>query len=461
MDPEISIMLQCPSPKGLAETEVRAELSPAYDRRQLPGGQAWIDAVWEARCRRSPWLFNGSKFRLHSAQLDGGSLTFRLGLTCYKDFLGTNRAGMARHLQQQGRQDFGDSQAYLAEPLGVGAMVHTTDDCFVFLRRSLKVGEAPGLVDIPGGHPEPQAVVGDVPEESIRLQDLPRQMVVKEIFNSILREIRDEVNLPLPTLSQPVLLGIARNQTSAGRASAEFYVRCSLTLEQVKQRYEIGGPEAQESTGIIFIKRENPDVRLSKALSYVLRHGAAQLGLEMGADGFVDVAALLSLPRFGGVSVADVRHVVETNEKRRFALRSHPSDGRLQIRANQGHSLQVSELELIPLLEPTALPQTMAHGTYLRHWPAICQGGLSRMGRNHIHLAPGLPGDGQVLSGMRQDCDVAIVINGPQALADGIKFYRSANGVILTPGDAEGLLPPQYFQRVLQLRPDRHLLPLK
>ncbi|XP_030426539.1 tRNA 2'-phosphotransferase 1 isoform X2 [Gopherus evgoodei] len=206
---------------------------------------------------------------------------------------------------------------------------------------------------------------------------------------------------------------------------------------------------------------QNPVVRLSKTLSYVLRHGAAQLGLEMGADGFVDVAALLSLPHFGGVSVADVRHVVETNEKCRFALRSHPSDGRLQIRANQGHSLQVSELELIPLLEPTALPQTMAHGTYLRHWPAICRGGLSRMGRNHIHLAPGLPGDGHVLSGMRQDCDVAIVIDGPQALADGIQFYRSANGVILTPGDAEGLLPPRYFQRVLQLRPDRRLLPLE
>ncbi|XP_043406599.1 tRNA 2'-phosphotransferase 1 isoform X4 [Chelonia mydas] len=187
---------------------------------------------------------------------------------------------------------------------------------------------------------------------------------------------------------------------------------------------------------------QNPDVRLSKALSYVLRHGAAQLGLEMGADGFLDVAALLSLPRFGGVSVADVRHVVETNDKRRFALRPHPSDGRLQIRANQGHSLQVSELELIPLLEPTALPQTIAHGTYLRHWPAICRGGLSRMGRNHIHLAPGLPGDGHVLS-------------------DGIQFYRSANGVILTPGDAEGLLPPRYFQRVLQLRPDRRLLPLE
>lgn len=34
-----------------------------------------------------------------------------------------------------------------------------------------------------------------------------------------------QVNLPLPTLSQPLLLGIARNETSAGRASAEFYVQ--------------------------------------------------------------------------------------------------------------------------------------------------------------------------------------------------------------------------------------------
>lgn len=34
-----------------------------------------------------------------------------------------------------------------------------------------------------------------------------------------------QVNLPLLTLSQPLLLGIARNETSAGRASAEFYVQ--------------------------------------------------------------------------------------------------------------------------------------------------------------------------------------------------------------------------------------------
>ena len=49
--------------------------------------------------------------------------------------------------------------------------------------------------------------------------------VVEEIFNSTLREIVDEVNIPIETLSDPLLIGIARNTTSAGRPSSEYLVR--------------------------------------------------------------------------------------------------------------------------------------------------------------------------------------------------------------------------------------------
>ena len=34
---------------------------------------------------------------------------------------------------------------------------------------------------------------------------------------------------------------------------------------------------------------------------------------------------------------------------------------------------------------------------------------------------------------------------------DGFKFYRSANDVILCPGDENGLLPPKYFSEVRAL----------
>uniref|UniRef100_A0A8D1YVZ7 tRNA phosphotransferase 1 n=1 Tax=Sus scrofa TaxID=9823 RepID=A0A8D1YVZ7_PIG len=59
----------------------------------------------------------------------------------------------------------------------------------------------------------------------------------------------------------------------------------------------------------------------------------------------------------------------------------------------------------------------LVHGTFWRHWPSILLKGLSRQGRTHIHLAPGLPGDPGVISGMRPNCEVAVFINGPQALA--------------------------------------------
>ncbi|XP_004643877.1 tRNA 2'-phosphotransferase 1 [Octodon degus] len=220
---------------------------------------------------------------------------------------------------------------------------------------------------------------------------------------------------------------------------------------------EAAGPKSRRAPRP---REQDRDVQLSKALSYVLRHGALKLGLPMEADGFVPVLSLLKLPQFHSFSTEDVQRVVDANEKQRFTLRpGDPSTGPF-IRANQGHSLQVPDLELVSLETPQALPQVLVHGTYWKNWPSILLKGLSCQGRTHIHLAPGLPGDPGVISGMRRNCDVALFINGPLALADGISFFRSANGVILTPGDSNGFLLPKYFKEALQLRPARKPLSL-
>ncbi|XP_034398756.1 tRNA 2'-phosphotransferase 1 isoform X1 [Cyclopterus lumpus] len=207
---------------------------------------------------------------------------------------------------------------------------------------------------------------------------------------------------------------------------------------------------------------EDRDVRLSKSLSYALRHGANQMGLQMGTDGFMFVEELLAHPQFRSYTLKDVERVVATNDKQRFKLCPHPEDGRLQIRASQGHSLQVMDLELKPVLTGSAdCPAEAVHGSYLRNWSSIQQQGLSRMRRTHIHLAPGLPGEEGVISGMRKDCDLAVYIDVFKALADGIEFFWSDNGVLLTEGDAEGKLLPKYFSRALTLRPTRSILPLQ
>ena len=57
--------------------------------------------------------------------------------------------------------------------------------------------------------------------------------------------------------------------------------------------------------------------------------------------GFVFVDDLLKLRQFQRYSEEDIKRVVANNDKKRFALRNDPSTNRLQIRANQGHTMEV------------------------------------------------------------------------------------------------------------------------
>ncbi|XP_040266387.1 tRNA 2'-phosphotransferase 1 isoform X1 [Bufo bufo] len=206
-------------------------------------------------------------------------------------------------------------------------------------------------------------------------------------------------------------------------------------------------------------RNQDPDVQLSKLLSYALRHGASELGLPMGSDGFVPVSSLLRLQQFRSFSQNDIERVVRCNDKQRFTMRTSEPEGTLEICANQGHSIQV-DVNFTPL--GAELPPQAIHGTYLRHWPSILRSGLSRMNRAHIHFSTQLPGEGEgVISGMRRDCELAIFIDLPKATADQIPFFWSVNRVLLTPGNADGVLLPKYFLKVLQLRPHRRLLELE
>ncbi|KAI8388065.1 phosphotransferase KptA/Tpt1 [Radiomyces spectabilis] len=184
-------------------------------------------------------------------------------------------------------------------------------------------------------------------------------------------------------------------------------------------------------------------VRLSKTLSYILRHGAVKEKLNMRSDGYVALNELLARPKLKGVTQEQVEHVVKTNDKQRFHLKCE--DDQWWIRANQGHSLKVKDMDLELLTDPL---ETCIHGTKLVHWNAIKNEGLHKMGRNHIHFSIGLPADASVISGMRSNSEVFIYIDMAKAMADGIKFYRSSNKVILTEG-VDGTLQPTYFARVI------------
>ena len=196
----------------------------------------------------------------------------------------------------------------------------------------------------------------------------------------------------------------------------------------------------------------------------------------MTPDGFVPVDEILHCghAKFRGYSLEDIRQVVETNDKQRYKLEERPAfsysqstiirqqvkerhDGTatstiLCIRANQGHTISSIDPELLlERLDPNELQSipVIVHGTFWDAWQSIQQQGLRRMKRTHIHFASGLPKDDGVISGMRKSCQVYIYVDGAKCAKDGVVFYRSDNGVLLTAGfQNEGTLQPIYFLRV-------------
>ncbi|CDO55552.1 hypothetical protein DV495_000760 [Geotrichum candidum] len=212
---------------------------------------------------------------------------------------------------------------------------------------------------------------------------------------------------------------------------------------------------------------DSPDVKLSKSLSYILRHGAVKEKVPMRADGYICLKALKSHNKFRNAKNEDIARVVRENSKQRFTLTYKPDDPSVEqpeftsasvledwfIRANQGHSLTTVEVELTPLLKTEDFPENVIHGTSRSAWEKIqASNALSKMNRNHIHMAPGKLGDEGVISGMRASSDVYIYIDYEKALADGIKFFKSTNGVILSPGNEKGEIPLEYVARTQILK---------
>ncbi len=153
-----------------------------------------------------------------------------------------------------------------------------------------------------------------------------------------------------------------------------------------------------------------------------------------------------------------MRAVVASCDKQRFHLTEDTETGRLLIRANQGHSIQDVVVDMTEISNVSEAPKVI-HGTNRQAWESIREQGLSRMRRQHIHCAAGEPGDAGVISGMRRSCDIYIYIDLAAALADGYKFYRSANNVILCPGNEAGVLPARYFAKVKDTRKNVIIFP--
>jgi putative RNA 2'-phosphotransferase len=166
------------------------------------------------------------------------------------------------------------------------------------------------------------------------------------------------------------------------------------------------------------------EFKISKTLSYVLRHRPDELGLILDENGYVGVDELIS--QFNAynqlqLTLEKLQQVVANNDKQRFAF----SEDGSQIRASQGHSVKIDLGYQAQV--PLAL---LYHGTAAANLPSIRKTGLAKRNRHHVHLSPDVATAKNV--GSRHGAPVVLPIKALEMHQDGLLFYQSDNGVWLT-----------------------------
>ena len=206
-----------------------------------------IDETWARALDAKPNLFDGAKFRLASASSSSGTATLRIGLTGYREYVGTNRAPHWERLA-------GDGGAHLSNALGCETALETADGMLALFRRSAAVATHGGLYNGPSGHAEPGRVKGF---EGVRDVPLDAAAVSRELLeDAILMETVEEVGVPLASLSKPKLIGVMRD--SRLKPDLLFLVKTTLVSEAVRARHATA-VEAWESDDLRFVPVDAPD----------------------------------------------------------------------------------------------------------------------------------------------------------------------------------------------------------
>lgn len=161
--------------------------------------------------------------------------------------------------------------------------------------------------------------------------------------------------------------------------------------------------------------------KISKYLSYVLRHKPEEIGLVLDSAGWTSIKDLINKTNEHVLTPDIIYQVVKNNAKQRFAL----SEDKKSIRANQGHTVEV-ELDL-PFVEP---PEILYHGTATRFVDSIIEQGLKAMDRHDVHLSFNRSVATKV--GERHGKVIVLEVLAKQMYDDGFKFQCSHNNVWLT-----------------------------
>lgn len=167
------------------------------------------------------------------------------------------------------------------------------------------------------------------------------------------------------------------------------------------------------------MKDENE--KLSKKISYALRHAPWEYNLQLDDQGWTELQSLLeAFNKNNGYSKVTEDHVLDVirlSDKKRFEVLNG------KIRAVYGHSIP-QRIQRVAS-EP---PEFLFHGTTNNNVESIFKNGLNPVTRQYVHLSPEVETAFQV--GKRRDnSPVILKVRAKEAFNAGTHFYYCNDNV--------------------------------
>ena len=164
-------------------------------------------------------------------------------------------------------------------------------------------------------------------------------------------------------------------------------------------------------------------IRLSRFLSKILRHSPDEFGISLDKEGWAKSSDIIKVikSQYDFFNQEYLVKIVNEDDKQRYALKGHDQ----YVRANQGHSTNIVDLELTKVNKPVVL----YHGTFQNALDLILEEGLKSMSRQYVHLHP----DKNVATtvGNRHGKAVLLEIDTQSFLEEGNELFISDNNVYL------------------------------
>lgn len=160
------------------------------------------------------------------------------------------------------------------------------------------------------------------------------------------------------------------------------------------------------------------NTKISKYLSYILRHNPQSIALQLDNQGWANIDELIKKTTEFRLTKDLIIQITKDSPKQRFIIKQN------KIRANQGHSINI-DLGL----EASTPPNYLYHGTATRFLDSIKKEGLISKERQHVHLSSDIQTAKEV--GIRHGKPVILQIASSSMEKAGYLFYLSDNGVWL------------------------------